>query len=90
LLSGETGDLDRAPSSIRIATTFSAIDELARYAYGSQPTIAQWNLAGFAETLLPLLDPSLSGRSSCERAISFTRFQEHWLAGMRVKRTLQQ
>ena len=28
-----------------------------RYAYGNQPAIAQWNLARFAETLLPLIDP---------------------------------
>jgi uncharacterized protein YdiU (UPF0061 family) len=41
------------------ATVFSAIDELGRYAYSNQPTIARWNLARFAETLLPLLDPSL-------------------------------
>jgi uncharacterized protein YdiU (UPF0061 family) len=70
------------------ATTFSAIDELGRYAYGNQPTIAQWNLARFAETLLPLLDPD-PGRAMklANEAISaFTsRFQEHWLAGMRDK-----
>ena len=37
------------------ATVFSSIDHLGRYAYGNQPNIAQWNLARFAETLLPLL-----------------------------------
>ena len=41
------------------ATAFSAIDEFGRYAYANQPTIAQWNLARFAETLLPLVDPNL-------------------------------
>jgi serine/tyrosine/threonine adenylyltransferase len=89
-LSGETIDFGPCAfmDSYDPATTFSAIDELGRYAYGNQPTIAQWNLARFAETLLPLLDPNP------ERAIehvneeisAFTsRFQEHSLAGMRNK-----
>ncbi|MDE2464403.1 MAG: YdiU family protein, partial [Alphaproteobacteria bacterium] len=34
---------------------FSSIDSHGRYAYGRQPQIAAWNLARFAETLLPLL-----------------------------------
>lgn len=38
-------------------TVFSSIDHGGRYAYGNQPAIAQWNLARFAETLLPLIDP---------------------------------
>ena len=38
------------------ATVFSSIDRTGRYAYGNQPNIAHWNLARFAETLLPLLD----------------------------------
>lgn len=37
-------------------TVFSSIDEHGRYAYANQPRIAQWNLARFAETLLPLID----------------------------------
>ncbi len=36
-------------------TVFSSIDHFGRYAYGNQPRVAQWNLARFAETLLPLL-----------------------------------
>ena len=59
-LSGET--IDFGPCAFMDlydpATTFSAIDEFGRYAYANQPTIAQWNLARFAETLLPLLDPN--------------------------------
>jgi serine/tyrosine/threonine adenylyltransferase len=38
------------------ATVFSSIDRYGRYAFGNQPSIAQWNLARLAETLLPLLD----------------------------------
>ncbi|MCO6740542.1 YdiU family protein, partial [Streptomyces sp. CHA15] len=38
------------------ATVFSSIDYQGRYAYGNQPQIAVWNLARFAEALLPLVD----------------------------------
>lgn len=38
------------------ATVYSFIDKRGRYAYGNQPHIAQWNLARFAEAILPLLD----------------------------------
>jgi uncharacterized protein YdiU (UPF0061 family) len=89
-LSGET--IDFGPCAFMDtydpAATFSAIDELGRYAYGNQPTIAQWNLARFAETLVPLLDPSPErGVEVASEAISAfsSRFQEHWLAGMRDK-----
>lgn len=34
---------------------FSSIDQGGRYAFNNQPGIAQWNLARFAETLLPLM-----------------------------------
>jgi serine/tyrosine/threonine adenylyltransferase len=89
-LSGET--IDFGPCAFMDLydpkTVFSAIDELGRYAYGNQPTIAQWNLARLAETLVPLLDPdpdwaielaneAISACTSC--------FHEHWLAGMRDK-----
>jgi serine/tyrosine/threonine adenylyltransferase len=37
------------------AAVFSAIDRQGRYAYFQQPAIGQWNLARFAECLLPLL-----------------------------------
>jgi uncharacterized protein YdiU (UPF0061 family) len=89
-LSGETIDFGPCAfmDSYDPATTFSAIDELGRYAYGNQPTIAQWNLARFAETLLPLLDPNPERAVElANEAISTftTRFQEHWLAGMRDK-----
>ena len=56
--------------------------------YGNQPTIAQWNLARFAETLLPLVDPNPEPafELASEAIAAFTsRYQEHWLAGMREK-----
>lgn len=35
---------------------FSSIDHYGRYAFGNQPSIAQWNLACFASTLLSQFD----------------------------------
>lgn len=56
-IAGET--IDYGPcafmNTFRQSTVFSSIDEQGRYAYGNQPAICQWNLARFAETLLPLL-----------------------------------
>jgi uncharacterized protein YdiU (UPF0061 family) len=57
-LSGET--IDYGPCAFMDhydpKTVFSSIDHRGRYAYGNQPAIAQWNLARFAETLVPLID----------------------------------
>ena len=38
------------------STVFSSIDRQGRYAWGNQPKIAHWNLAQFAQSLLPLID----------------------------------
>jgi uncharacterized protein YdiU (UPF0061 family) len=89
-LSGETIDFGPCAfiDSYDPATTFSAIDVFGRYAYANQPTIAKWNLARFAETLLPLLDPDpkRAVELANEAISAFTsRFQAHWLAGMRDK-----
>ncbi len=57
-ISGET--IDYGPCAFMDdydpGTVFSSIDRGGRYAYVNQPAIAQWNLARFAETLLPLID----------------------------------
>ncbi len=56
-ISGET--IDYGPCAFMDAyhpqKKFSSIDHGGRYAYGNQASIGQWNLARFAETLLPLL-----------------------------------
>ena len=58
-ISGET--IDYGPCAFMDAydpqTVFSSIDELGRYAYFNQPSITKWNLARFAECLIPLIDP---------------------------------
>ena len=60
-ISGET--IDYGPCAFMdhydANTVFSSIDHGGRYAYGNQPAIAQWNLARFAETLLPLIDSDI-------------------------------
>ena len=69
-------------------TVFSSIDSHGRYAYGNQPKMGLWNLARFAETLVPLLDDDE------EKAIEIAQgqisqymplFEKHWLTGMRAK-----
>jgi serine/tyrosine/threonine adenylyltransferase len=59
-VSGET--IDYGPcaflDSYSPAAVFSSIDTGGRYAFGSQPGVAQWNLARFAEALLPIVTDS--------------------------------
>jgi uncharacterized protein YdiU (UPF0061 family) len=89
-ISGETIDygpcafLDRTSSQ----KVFSSIDRQGRYAFGNQPQITSWNLARFAETLLPLIAPSQ------EEAIELAtkavqgfsdQYHQHHLRGMRSK-----
>lgn len=58
-ISGET--IDYGPCAFMDQydpkTVFSSIDHYGRYAFTNQPVIANWNLARFIETLLPLLNP---------------------------------
>lgn len=89
-ISGET--IDYGPCAFMDAydpaTVFSSIDVHGRYAYGNQPHIAAWNLARFAETLLPLLhDNKEQAVKLAQDAVSdFNELYHHnWLAGMRAK-----
>ncbi|TNJ67781.1 YdiU family protein [Paenibacillus hemerocallicola] len=89
-LSGET--IDYGPCAFMDAydpaTVFSSIDIRGRYAYGNQPRIAAWNLARFAEALLPLLhDNEEQAVKLAEDAISdfIELYRRDWLAGMRAK-----
>lgn len=70
------------------ATVFSSIDIQGRYAYGNQPSIAGWNLARFAETLIPLLheDESEAIKLAQDAISEFPEeYQSKWLSGMRSK-----
>ena len=89
-ISGET--IDYGPCAFMDAvdprTVFSSIDETGRYAFGNQPAITQWNLARFAEALLPLL--ASSSDDAVEIATSaLGEFADHYraalLSGMAAK-----
>ena len=70
------------------AAVFSSIDERGRYAYANQPHAAVWNLARFAESLLPLIDaqPERAVDAATEIVSGFAAlFAECWLSGMRRK-----
>lgn len=89
-LSGET--IDYGPCAFLDTydpeTVFSSIDRQGRYAYGNQPRIAHWNLARFAESLVPLLDADekRAVEIATESLSCFPeRFETAWLAGMRAK-----
>lgn len=67
---------------------FSSIDTGGRYAYGNQPGIAQWNLARFAETLLPLIDDNVDDAvpMATEEVNAFAgQYVNCWLDEMRTK-----
>ncbi len=89
-ISGET--IDYGPCAFMEAydpaTVFSSIDSWGRYEYGQQPAMVAWNLARFAETLLPLFADDL------DRALALAqesldgfrrRYGAAWSAGMAAK-----
>lgn len=89
-ISGET--IDYGPCAFMDtydpSTVFSSIDTQGRYSYGNQPYIGGWNLARFAETLLPLLhEDEKQAIELAQNAISTYSelFHRNWLAGMRAK-----
>ncbi|MCB0183395.1 MAG: YdiU family protein, partial [Caldilineaceae bacterium] len=89
-ISGET--IDYGPCAFMDAynpkTVFSSIDTGGRYAYGNQPGIAQWNLARFAETLLPLIDANQEDAvriATAELHDFADAYRGYWLAAMRQK-----
>ena len=69
-------------------TVFSSIDHHGRYSYGNQSNAAQWGLARFAETLLPLLheqqDKALALAEEAIHAFPAV-FGDCWMNGMREK-----
>ncbi len=89
-ISGET--IDYGPCAFMEAydpdTVFSSIDFWGRYAYGNQPVVAGWNLARFAEALLPLLsDDAEEAVALAEQAFGVFRptYDAVWTSGMRAK-----
>ena len=89
-ISGET--IDYGPCAFMDqfdpATVFSSIDTQGRYAYANQPPVLQWNLARFAETLIPLVDPDQDEavRLLTDELGTFPEhYQRAWTDGMRAK-----
>jgi serine/tyrosine/threonine adenylyltransferase len=94
LVSGET--IDYGPCAFldtyHPGMVFSSIDTGGRYAYQMQPAIGQWNMARFAETLLPLLGDNEAESLQYATGIirSFSGYYETaWLTKMRSKLGLQ-
>jgi len=86
-ISGET--LDYGPCAFLdnydVNAVYSSIDSFGRYAFGNQASIAQWNLARFAECLLPLFDhDKVKGFSALTEALEHfsEQFEEYWVSGM--------
>jgi uncharacterized protein YdiU (UPF0061 family) len=94
-ISGET--IDYGPcaflDAFDVGAVFSSIDQQGRYAYGAQPAIGEWNLARFAEALLPLLaeDTDAAGVDGAVAAAqqSLAAYRETynatWAEGMHAK-----
>ena len=89
-ISGET--IDYGPcafmDSYNLGTCFSSIDHMGRYAYGNQPAITKWNLARFAECLIPLInkDQEKAVKIATESINSFEKiYEEKWMNMMRDK-----
>ncbi|HLR14994.1 MAG TPA: YdiU family protein [Bacillota bacterium] len=89
-ISGET--IDYGPcafmNTFESATVFSSIDLDGRYAFQQQPNIGGWNIARFAEALIPLIDEDE------EKAVELAQetisaygptYYKYWLRGMREK-----
>lgn len=89
-LSGET--IDYGPCAFMdqysLKTVFSSIDRQGRYAYGQQPTIAQWNLTRLAEAMLPLISHD-EEEAIAKAGEALNTYAEHlqrsWIEGMRGK-----
>ena len=92
-ISGET--IDYGPCAFMeaydSATVFSSIDLQGRYSYGNQPRAALWNLARFAEALLPVLEQEAGSEAAAlasakEALAAFDpQFEAAHSAGLRRK-----
>lgn len=83
-LSGET--IDYGPCAFidryDLTAVYSSIDRRGRYAYGNQLGITVWNLARFAETLLPLIhaDPDTAVACAKQKLEQFEpAYNQAWL-----------
>ena len=89
-ISGET--IDYGPCAFMDnydpETVFSSIDYQGRYAFFNQPGIAKWNLARFAESLIPLIndnkEKAIEMATECINNFA-SLYQKYWFEMMRKK-----
>ena len=89
-ISGET--IDYGPCAFMDhydpKTVFSSIDKFGRYAFSNQPPITKWNLARFAECLIPLIDKNedTAIKLATDLIDNFQKiYEDKWLNMMRDK-----
>ena len=89
-LSGET--IDYGPCAFMDLydpeTVFSSIDQNGRYSFFNQPGIAKWNLARFAECLVPLINEnnSIAIQEASETVNNFSEiYEKNWFEMMNKK-----
>ena len=89
-ISGET--IDYGPCAFMDQydpkTVFSSIDKFGRYAFSNQPPITKWNLARFAECLIPLIDKDEDAAIKIATGLidNFQNiYEQKWLNMMRDK-----
>ena len=89
-ISGET--IDYGPCAFidtyNPKTVFSSIDHQGRYAFCNQPSIVNWNLLRFAETLLPLIDDKENKAVLIVNEVmnNFSKiYKDQWLEMMKKK-----
>ena len=89
-ISGET--IDYGPCAFMDhydpKTVFSSIDKFGRYAFSNQPPITKWNLARFAECLIPLIEKNEDTAIKLASDIidNFQNiYEDKWLNMMRAK-----
>ena len=89
-VSGET--IDYGPCAFMDTydpkTVFSSIDQNGRYAYCNQPGITKWNLARFAECLIPFFEKNQKKaiQIATETINDFDKkYEEKWMNMMRGK-----
>ena len=82
-ISGET--IDYGPCAFMDAyqgkRVFSSIDQMGRYAFGNQPSIAVWNMAQFATALIQLFDDKDKAVKEATELVHgmSDQLQAHWL-----------
>ncbi len=89
-ISGET--IDYGPCAFMDnydpKTVFSSIDKFGRYAFSNQPPITKWNLARFAECLIPVIDKNedTAIKLATDLIDNFQNiYEDKWLNMMRDK-----